>query len=326
MEKGRQIQREWSRFPSRNREVSEVFSDRGPEGEAFESPSLRSYQKGVKRSVREDAFRGAGLPRFGSLFAVAVGMVLVFSLSIIALGYVSSSLNKTEQDSTVSKKQDRHSFSSTSSKQSSASSSQPSESSSQTKEEKSESEKKSKQLTSENSPYVDENNGVHSFSLDELLNLIHHKKLEFVTPEETVEHFGKAWNGNYSYFRPEQQGTHLTYKQPDQFGFVYISFKKIGDTEKITSFSVAYNKAKLGGPAKTPEEYQGLMPQDGQEGMEVREAVSQLGNPDFMHFVIPNPGEVNTIALVYPTTDSKRVYLFFDESSDQYRLKRMMVQ
>ena len=28
------------------REVSEVFSDRGPEGEAFESPSLRSYQKG----------------------------------------------------------------------------------------------------------------------------------------------------------------------------------------------------------------------------------------------------------------------------------------
>ena len=111
MEKGRQIQREWSRFPSRNQEVSEVFSDRGPEGEAFESPSLRRYQKGVKRSVREDAFRGAGLPRFGSLFAVAVGMVLVFSLSIIALGYVSSSLNKTEQDSPVSKKQDRHSFS-----------------------------------------------------------------------------------------------------------------------------------------------------------------------------------------------------------------------
>lgn len=56
MEKGRQVQREWSRFPSRNREVSEVFSDRGPEGEAFESPSRQRYQKGVKRSVREDAF------------------------------------------------------------------------------------------------------------------------------------------------------------------------------------------------------------------------------------------------------------------------------
>ena len=56
MEKGRKIQREWTRFPSRNREVSEVFSDRGPEGEAFESPSRQRYQKGVKRSVREDAF------------------------------------------------------------------------------------------------------------------------------------------------------------------------------------------------------------------------------------------------------------------------------
>ena len=326
MEKDRQIQREWSRFPSRNREVSEVFSDRGPEGEAFESPSLRSYQKGVKRSVREDAFRGVGLPRFGSLLVAGVGMVLLFTFIIGVIGYVSQSSQKTEQDTPVSKKQDRHSFSSTSSSSSSASSSQTSESSSSTKEEKSESDKKSKQLTSENSPYVDENNGVHSFSLDELLNLIHHKKLEFVTPEETVEHFGKAFSGNYSYLSPDYQGTYLTYKQPDQFGFVYINFKKVDDTEKITSFSVAYNKGKLGGLAKTPEEYQALMPQDGQEGMEVREAVSQLGNPDFMHFVIPNPGEVNTIALVYPTTDSKRVYLFFDESSDQYRLKRMMVQ
>ena len=319
MEKDRQIQREWSRFPSRNREVSEVFSDRGPEGEAFESPSLRSYQKGVKRSVREDAFRGAGLPRFGSLLVAGVGMVILFTFIIGVIGYVSQSSQKTEQDTPVSKKQDRHSFSSTSSKQSSVSSSS-------TKEEKSESDKKSKQLTSENSPYVDENNGVHSFSLDELLNLIHHKKLEFVTPEETVEHFGKAWNGNYSYVSPEQQGTHLTYKQPDQFGFVYISFKKIGDREKITSLSVGNNKSKLGEPTKTTDEFQALMPQDGQEGMEIREVASQLGNPISMVFIIPNPGEVDTIALVYLTTDGKRVYLYFDENSDQYRLKKIVVQ
>lgn len=319
MEKDRRIQREWSRFPSRNREVSEVFSDRGPEGEAFESPSLRSYQKGVKRSIREDAFRGAGLPRFGSLLVAGVGLVLLFTFIIGVIGYVSQSSQKTEQDTPVSKKQDRHSFSSTSSKQSSVSSSS-------TKEEKSESDKKSKQLTSKNSPYVDENNGVHSFSLDELLNLIHHKKLEFVTPEETVEHFGKAWNGNYSYVSPEQQGTHLTYKQPDQFGFVYISFKKIDDTEKITSLSVGNNKSKLGEPTKTTDEFQALMPQDGQEGMEIREVASQLGNPISMVFIIPNPGEVDTIALVYPTTDSKRVYLYFDENSDQYRLKKIVVQ
>ena len=326
MEKGRQIQREWSRFPSRNREVSEVFSDRGPEGEAFESPSLRSYHKGVKRSVREDAFRGSGLPRFGSLLVAGVGVILLFTFIIGVIGYVSQSFQKTEQDTPVSKKQDRHSFSSRSSKQSSAPSSQTSESSSQTKEEKSESDKKSKQLTSKNSPYVDENNGVHSFSLDELLNLIHHKKLEFVTPEETVEQFGKAYFGSYSYLSSELQGTYLTYKQPDQFGFVYISFKKIGDTEKISTFSVANNKSKLGEPTKTTDEFQALMPQDGQEGMEIREVVSQLGNPDNMVFIMPSPGEVNTIALVYSTTDSERVSLYFDESSDQYRLKRIVVQ
>lgn len=173
---------------------------------------------------------------------------------------------------------------------------------------------------------MDENNGVHSFSLDELLNLIHHKKLEFVTPEETVEHFGKAYFGSYSYLSSELQGTYLTYKQPDQFGFVYISFKKIGDTEKISTFSVANNKSKLGEPTKTTDEFQALMPQDGQEGMEIREVVSQLGNPDNMVFIMPSPGEVNTIALVYSTTDSERVSLYFDESSDQYRLKRIVVQ
>ena len=45
-----------------------------------------------------------------------------------------------------------------------------------------------------------------------------------------------------------------------------------------------------------------------------------------MIFIIPNPGEVDTIALVYSTTDSKRVYLYFDENSDQYRLKKIVVQ
>ena len=99
-------------------------------------------------------FEERACPVLVHFLQLAVGMVLVFSLSIIALGYVSSSLNKTEQDSPVSKKQDRHSFSSTSASSSSASSSQPSESSSSTKEEKSESDKKSKQLTSKNSPYV----------------------------------------------------------------------------------------------------------------------------------------------------------------------------
>ena len=46
MEKGRQIQREWTRFPSRNREVSEVFSDRGPEGEALKVPVFGAIKKG----------------------------------------------------------------------------------------------------------------------------------------------------------------------------------------------------------------------------------------------------------------------------------------
>ena len=49
MEKGRQIQREWSKFPSRNREVSEVFSDRGLKEKLLKVPVFGAIKRGKEK-------------------------------------------------------------------------------------------------------------------------------------------------------------------------------------------------------------------------------------------------------------------------------------
>jgi len=323
MEKGRQVQREWSRFPSRNREVSEVFSDRGPEGEAFENPSLRSYQKGVKRSVREDAFRGAGLPRFGSLLVAGVGVVLLFSFIIGVIGYVSQSSQKTEQDTPVSKKQDRHSFSSTSSKKSSASSSQTSESSSLTKEEKSESDKKSGQLTADNSPYIDGDNGIRDFNFDELLVLSQKNKLSNVTAEELVNQYGKAKRGYFSNVSTDNRGITLQYELPDNRGNVSFNLMGHDNEYRVTNIYMGYYANSLGEPTKTTEEFRALFSQDGQE---IHDVISQMGTPEVTHFSISSSQKVYSCTLSYSTVDNELVSLNFEENSDQWYLKGIAVK
>ena len=323
MEKDRRIQRERSRFPSRNREVSEVFSDRGPEGEAFESPSLRSYQKGVKRSVREDAFRGSGLPRFGSLLAAGVGMVLLFTFIIGVIGYVSQSSQKTEQDTPLSKKQDPHSFSSTSSKQSSAPSSQISESSSSTKEEKSESDMKSGQLTADNSPYIDGDNGIRDFNFDELLVLSQKNKLSNVTAEELVNQYGKAKRGFFSNVSADNRGITLQYELLDNRGNVSFNLMGHDNEYRVTNIYVGYYANSLGEPTKTTEEFRALFSQDGQE---IHDVISQMGTPEVTHFSISSSQKVYSCTLSYSTVDNELVSLNFEENSDQWYLKGIAVK
>ena len=323
MEKDRQIQREWSRFPSRNREVSEVFSDRGPEGEAFESPSLRSYQKGVKRSVREDAFRGSGLPRFGSLLVAGVGVILLFTFIIGVIGYVSQSSQKTEQDTPVSKKQDRHSFSSRFSKQSSASSSQTSESSSSTKEEKSESDMKSGQLTADNSPYIDGDNGIRDFNFDELLVLSQKNKLSNVTAEELVNQYGKAKRGFFSNVSADNRGISLQYELPDNRGNVSFNLMGHDNEYRVTNIYMGYYAKSLGEPTKTTEEFRALFSQDGQE---IHDVISQMGTPEVTHFSISSSQKVYSCTLSYSTVDNELVSLSFEENSEQWYLKGIAVK
>ena len=323
MEKDRQIQRAWSRFPSRNREVSEVFSDRGPEGEAFESPSLQSYQKGVKRSVREDAFRGSGLPRFGSLLVAGVGVVLLFTFIIGVIGYVSQSSQKTEQDTPVSKKQDRHSFSSTSSKQSSAPSSQTSESSSSTKEEKSESDMKSGQLTADNSHYIDGDNGIRDFNFDELLVLSQKNKLSNVTAEELVNQYGKAKRGYFSDVSTDNRGITLQYELPDNRGNVSFNLLGHDDKYRVTNIYMGYYATSLEEPTKTTEEFRALFSQDGQE---IHDVISQMGTPEVTHFSISSSQKVYSCTLSYSTVDNELVSLNFEENSEQWYLKGIAVK
>ena len=263
------------------------------------------------------------MPRFGSLLAAGVGMVLIFSLLIVALGYVSSSLDKTEKDTPVSKKQDRHSFSSTSSKQSSTSSSKTSESSSSTKEEKSESDKKSGQLTADNSPYIDGDNGIRDFNFDELLGLSQKNKLSNVTAEELVNQYGKAKRGYFSNVSANNRGITLQYELPDNRGNVSFNLLGHDDKYRVTNIYMGYYATSLEEPTKTTEEFRALFSQDGQE---IHDVISQMGTPEVTHFSISSSQKVYSCTLSYSTVDNELVSLNFEENSEQWYLKGIAVK
>ena len=45
MGRGRKVQREWSKKPGLNKQVTSVFSDSGPQGEVFKATAKEKQQK-----------------------------------------------------------------------------------------------------------------------------------------------------------------------------------------------------------------------------------------------------------------------------------------
>ena len=75
---------------------------------------------------------------------------------------------------------------------------------------------------------------------------------------------------------------------------------------------------------KSVDDYRTLIPQDKQEGMEVKQAIAELGMPKTIYASKPVKWQVDSLFLEYSTTDNMTVSLFFDEVNGLYRLKSMM--
>ena len=75
---------------------------------------------------------------------------------------------------------------------------------------------------------------------------------------------------------------------------------------------------------KTVDDYRSLIPKSDREGMEVKQAIEELGMPKTIYAFKPVKGEVDSISLSYSTTDNMTVSLYFDEVNGTYRLTSMM--
>ena len=68
----------------------------------------------------------------------------------------------------------------------------------------------------------------------------------------------------------------------------------------------------------------GVIPQDKQEGVEVKQAIAELGMPKTIYASKSVKGQVDSISLSYSTTDNMTVSLYFDEVNGLYRLKSLL--
>ena len=91
-----------------------------------------------------------------------------------------------------------------------------------------------------------------------------------------------------------------------------------GESPPSTFDSVFYPRKSEKTNYKTSDEYSALIPQPGQEGMELMEAIKELGVPNWLYSSFL-PGTEAQIAISYKASDEMRVTLYFDQDGEVFR-------
>ena len=295
MKKGRKIQREWSKVPGGNKKVPEVFSEDQPQGEVFESKNQLEEDK-YSRSDRVyafqmDQFKESWFSRHSGLLKVGLGLVLIVCLLQGSLQYVKYLSHQRDLYSTTKK-----------------TGKVPTDSSVKTE----------FTFFGADSPYIDKDHRIE-LSIEDFISLVRKANEPNVTPEQIVNQIGKAVSGHLSSSSDGSQRIGLEYDLVGDTGHLSLNFQKEKDRMELSSVTYYTRKSYRGEVTKTSKDYE-AMQASSEEGLELTEAVKELGTPDFMHnnYAI---GGVKRITIVYTTTDKMNVFMSFDETEGKFRLK-----
>ena len=294
MGRGRKVQREWSKKPGLNKQATSVFSDNSPQGEVFEATAKEKQQKKLAENRKSKLISSLGQSRYASLLVVSTGLVLITCFAIL----VSYTWPRSKQA------RNQSSLASTSTVQN-------------------ESENKIKQLTEADSDLVDENRQI-DFQIEDILQMVKTMKEPNVLPQDVVEKYGKASSGSIDNSVKGSQLVELTYKLIGEKGDIILRFRDVGGQTELSLVYVRIFRNAWGPVTKSVDDYQSLIPQDKQEGMEVKQAIAELGMPKTIYASKVGKGQVVLISLSYSTTDNMTVSLYFDEVNGLYRLKNLL--
>ena len=294
MGRGRKVQREWSKKPGLNKQVTSVFSDSGLQGEVFKATAKEKQQKKLAGNRNPKFVSNLGQSRYPSLLVVSTGLVLITCFAIL-VSYMWPRSKQARNQSLL-----------------------PSTSTVQN-----ESENKIKQLTEADSDLVDENRQI-DFQIEDILQMVKTMKEPNVFPQDIVEKYGKASSGSIDNRVKGSQLVDLTYKLIGEKGAITLRFRDVEGRTELSSVYVRLFRNAWGPVTKSVDDYRTLIPQDKQEGMEVKQAIAELGMPKRIYASKPVKWQVDSLLLEYSTTDNMTVSLFFDEVNGLYRLKSMM--
>ena len=292
MGKGRKVQREWGKRSSLDQKKQRGFSNDGSRESGFEFSSKEKRRTESAGNPNGQLLAKSVLSRYASLLVIAA--VLVGLISFLMM-YMRPTFKSEGNQSAIS-----------------SVNTVPTES-----------ENKIEILTEGNSAFIEKNREV-DFQFEEILELIKTMNEPNVSPEDIVEKYGKASSGSVDNRVENSQLVLLSYKLTGRKGVVDMHLRNAGGGMELSTVSAAFLQNAEASITKTVDDYRSLIPKSDREGMEVKQAIEELGIPKSIYAHKPVKGKVDSLLLEYSTTDNMTVSLFFYEVNGLYRLKSMM--
>lgn len=289
MGKGRKVQREWGKRSSLDQKKQRAFSNDGPRESGFEFSSKEKRRTESAVNPNGQFLAKSVLSRYATLLVIAavlVGLIILYMRPTFQSEGNQSAISSVNTVPT-------------------------------------ESENKIEILTEGNSAFIEKNREV-DFQFEEILELIKTMNEPNVSPEDIVEKYGKASSGSVDNRVEDSQLVLLSYKLTGRKGVVNMHLRSTGGGMELSTVSADFLQNAEASITKTVDDYRSLIPKSDREGMEVKQAIEELGMPKNIYAHKPVKGKVDSLLLEYSTTDNMTVSLFFDEVNGLYRLKSMM--
>lgn len=292
MGKGRKVQREWGKRSSLDQKKQRAFSNDGSRESGFEFSSKEKRRTESAGNPNGQLLAKSVLSRYASLLLIAAGLVGLISFLMMYMRPTSKLEGNQSAISSVNNVP-------------------------------TESENKIKQLTEADSNLVDENRQI-DFQIEDVLQMVKTMKEPNVLPQDVVEKYGKASSCSIDNSVKGSQLVELTYKLIGEKGDITLRFRDVEGRTELSLVYVRLFRNAWGPVTKSVDDYRTLIPQDKQEGVEVKQAIAELGMPKTIYASKSVKGQVDSISLSYSTTDNMTVSLYFDEVNGLYRLKSLL--
>ena len=247
MGKGRKVQREWGKRSSLDQKKQRAFSNDGSRESGFEFSSKEKRRTESAGNPNGQLLAKSVLSRYASLLLIAASLVGLISFLMMYMRPISKPEGNQSAISSVN--------------------TVPRES-----------ENKIKQLTEADSDLVDENRQI-DFQIEDILQMVKTMKEPNVFPQDIVEKYGKASSGSIDNRVKGSQLVDLTYKLIGEKGAITLRFRDVEGRTELSSVYVRLFRNAWGPVTKSVDDYRTLIPQDKQEGMEVKQAIAELGHP-----------------------------------------------
>lgn len=292
MGKGRKVQRDWGKRSSLDQKKQRAFSNDGSRESVFEFSSKEKRRTESTGKPNGQLLAKSVLSRYASLLVIAAGLVGLISFLMM---YMRQTFKSEGNQSAISSV---HTV-------------------------PAESENKIEILTENSSPFIEDNREV-DFPFEEIFELIKTMNEPNVSPEDIVEKYGKASSGSVDNRVENSQLVLLSYKLTGRKGVVNMRLRSTGGGMELSTVSAAFFQNAGESITKTVDDYRSLIPKSDREGMEVKQAIEELGMPKSIYAHKTLKKQVDFFSISYLTKEKMSVSLYFDEVNGTYRLTSMM--